>query len=104
MSTDPEKAEPTDNDQEANAQLVLMLTTLRAAGAEGLSLARLSKRCQLPMSTLRRLLSALEEAGILTFAVNETGRGDAALTEEGKGLADALASPLPNASADPSSQ
>lgn len=93
MSTDPEKATPADDDQEANAQLVLMLTTLRAAGPEGLSLARISKRCQLPMSTLRRLLSGLEEAGIVTYTVNEEGRGNAALTEEGKGLADAFGTP-----------
>jgi predicted transcriptional regulator len=103
MSTDSGRADAADNDQEANAQLVLMLTTLRAAGAAGLSLARLSKRCQLPMSTLRRLLSALEEAGILTFSVNETGRGDAALTEEGKALADALAGPAPGDTPDASS-
>lgn len=97
MSTDLEKAEPADDDQDANAQLVSMLTILHAAGAQGLSLARLSKRCQLPMSTLRRLLSALEEAGILIFSVDEKGRGNAVLTEEGKGLADALGGALPPA-------
>jgi len=42
---------------------------------------------------LLRLLNALQEAGILTFSTNETGRGIAALTPNGKGLADTLANP-----------
>lgn len=48
-----------------------------------LSLARLSKRTQLRMSTLRRILTALEEAGIVTVVINEDGTGTAVLTTAG---------------------
>ncbi|WP_034302781.1 helix-turn-helix domain-containing protein [Herbaspirillum sp. RV1423] len=48
-----------------------------------LSLARLSKRTELRMSTLRRFLTALEEAGIATVALNEDGTGSAILTAAG---------------------
>jgi DNA-binding transcriptional ArsR family regulator len=44
-----------------------------------LSLARLSKRTQLRMSTLRRFLSALEEAGVVRVELNEDGTGSAVL-------------------------
>ncbi|MBP0600136.1 helix-turn-helix domain-containing protein [Herbaspirillum sp. LeCh32-8] len=44
-----------------------------------LSLARLSKRTQLRMSTLRRFLSALEEAGVVKVELNEDGTGRAQL-------------------------
>ncbi|ASU39323.1 transcriptional regulator [Herbaspirillum sp. meg3] len=48
-----------------------------------LSLARLSKRTELRMSTLRRFLTALEEAGIATVVVNDDGTGNAILTAAG---------------------
>ncbi|WP_240475812.1 helix-turn-helix domain-containing protein [Herbaspirillum rhizosphaerae] len=48
-----------------------------------LSLARLSKRTELRMSTLRRFLTALEEAGIAIVEVNEDGTGNAILTAAG---------------------
>jgi len=48
-----------------------------------LSLARLSKRTQLRMSTLRRFLTALQEAGIVTVEVAEDGIGSAILTAAG---------------------
>ena len=48
-----------------------------------LSLARLSKRTELRMSTLRRFLTALEEAGIAIVVVNEDGTGNAILTAAG---------------------
>jgi len=40
-----------------------------------LSLARLSKRTDLRMSTLRRYLTLLEEAGVVTVTLNEDGTG-----------------------------
>ncbi|MFJ3045787.1 helix-turn-helix domain-containing protein [Herbaspirillum chlorophenolicum] len=49
------------------------------SGGAPLSLARLSKRTQLRMSTLRRFLSALEEAGVLKVELNEDGTGSAQL-------------------------
>jgi len=48
-----------------------------------LSLARLSKRTELRMSTLRRFLTALEEAGITTVVINDDGTGNAILTAAG---------------------
>lgn len=53
-----------------------------------LSLARLSKRTGLRMSTLRRFLTALAEAGIVTVRVREDGTGTAALTIAGLQLRD----------------
>jgi DNA-binding IclR family transcriptional regulator len=53
-----------------------------------LSLARLSKRCDLRMSTLRRFLTALEEAGIVAVVLNEDGTGTAVLTAAGLQLHD----------------
>ncbi|KAF1041211.1 MAG: hypothetical protein GAK35_03478 [Herbaspirillum frisingense] len=49
------------------------------SGGAPLSLARLSKRTQLRMSTLRRFLSALEEAGIVKVELNEDGTGSVQL-------------------------
>ncbi|EJN08210.1 helix-turn-helix domain-containing protein [Herbaspirillum sp. YR522] len=64
-------------------ELVLVLDTLQAdaerSGGAPLSLARLSKRTQLRMSTLRRLLTALEEAGVVVVVSNEDGTGSVQL-------------------------
>ena len=49
------------------------------SGGAPLSLARLSKRTQLRMSTLRRFLSALEEAGVVRVELNEDGTGSVQL-------------------------
>jgi hypothetical protein len=54
------------------------------------SLAKLSKRSALPMSTLRRALTDLEAAGFVRVAVFEDGRGNAALSEEGALLSEEL--------------
>lgn len=59
-------------------------------GEPGLSLARLSKRTELRMSTLRRHLTALEEAEIASVVSNEDGTGRAALTAYGMAIFDAL--------------
>ena len=48
-----------------------------------LSLARLSKRSDLRMSTLRRFLTALEEFHIVQVALKEDGTGNVILTERG---------------------
>lgn len=64
-------------------EVLLIVETLQADAEEkeggALSLARLSKRTQLRMSTLRRLLSALEEAGVVQVAMNEDGTGSVSL-------------------------
>jgi DNA-binding transcriptional ArsR family regulator len=47
------------------------------------SLAKLSKRSGMPMSAMRRQLSALVAAGLATMVLNEDGTGSAALTAAG---------------------
>ncbi len=47
------------------------------------SLAKLSKRTQLPMSTLRRLLTELTSAGFIDVQSRPDGTGIAVLTDQG---------------------
>ncbi len=79
-----------DADLQARAQqmgvppeVLLIVETLQADAEEkeggSLSLARLSKRTQLRMSTLRRFLAALEEAGVVQVELNEDGTGSVSL-------------------------
>jgi DNA-binding IclR family transcriptional regulator len=79
---------PLSGDEQTAEQLSRLLFVLSGAPAgESLSLARISKRAGLPMSTLRRLLTALADAGLLTFRLDEaTGRGSACLTPAGHNL------------------
>jgi DNA-binding IclR family transcriptional regulator len=72
-------------------ELVRILDNLyeHAQGSQApLSLARLSKRSDLRMSTLRRFLTALEEAGIVSVTLNDDGTGSAVLTAAGLALRD----------------
>ena len=67
-------------------ELVRILDVLFDAYQESqapLSLARLSKRSELRMSTLRRFLTALEDAGIVTVELRDDGTGSACLTTAG---------------------
>ena|GEM_PF-614122 len=65
------------------AEVLAILGALQAEAGQGgnasLSLARLSKRTRLRMSTLRRFLSALEEAGVIAVVINEDGTGSVQL-------------------------
>ena len=54
------------------------------------SLAKLSKQANVPMSSLRRQLSGLEDGGLVTLQINEDGTGSARLTKEGETLCLAL--------------
>ena len=87
---DPDTTPGADPDE----QIGRLLETLAAAASEDggtradLSLARLSKRSGLPMSTLRRFLIALEDAGLVRFTLGEDGRGTAGLTAQGRALID----------------
>jgi DNA-binding IscR family transcriptional regulator len=55
------------------------------------SLARLSKQTQRPMSVLRRQLTLMEEAGLVTVALGEGGiTGSVALSAAGRELAAGL--------------
>lgn len=68
-------------------QLVIVLGALWGARNESpekpWSLAKLSKRAQLPMSTLRRLLTDLTAAGLIDVELRPDGTGSAVLTEQG---------------------
>ena len=85
-------------DNEIDDAVLLILSALHAdasdqeshRGEPGLSLARLSKRTALRMSTLRRHLTALEDAEIVSLVVNEDGTGRAILTPYGMAIFDAL--------------
>ncbi|AIY39825.1 hypothetical protein LT85_0665 [Collimonas arenae] len=59
-------------------------------GEPGLSLAKLSKRTELRMSTLLRHLTALDDARIVSVVNNDDGTGRAALTPYGMAIFDAL--------------
>jgi DNA-binding IclR family transcriptional regulator len=54
------------------------------------SLAKLSKRTQMPMSGLRRTLTQLEASGLVVVTMHEDGTGTAALSVEGLELSAAL--------------
>ena len=65
--------------------LAALWQAAREPGGGPLSLARLSKRASVQMSVLRRVLTQLAEAEI-----DESGRGTARLTAEGRALCDQL--------------
>lgn len=50
------------------------------------SLPKIEKRAQLPMSTLRRVLTQLDAAGLTMTTLSEDGQGSASLTAEGRAL------------------
>jgi DNA-binding MarR family transcriptional regulator len=68
--------------------LAAILWTLWAfaheAAPANASLARLAKQSDLAMSSLRRGISALEEAGLVTLRVDEKARECALLTDAGR--------------------
>ncbi|RXN92906.1 helix-turn-helix domain-containing protein [Achromobacter aloeverae] len=64
--------------------------TRQEAPGKRLSLARLSKRAALPMSTLRRTLAQLEDAGLVTVAIDEDGAGSVVPAPELLGLIEDL--------------
>ena len=80
-----------DFDDEApqgpQAQLIDVLALLweahRTATDQQWSLAKLSKRATLPMSSLRRLLTELELADLVAVTTHPDGTGFAVLTEQG---------------------
>lgn len=93
---DPDGADRADeqDDQEGEGALdpVLgaILRTLwdhaRSGADKDLSLARISKRASVQMSVLRRVLTQLADADIVSTEMEEDGRGTATLTEEGEAL------------------
>ncbi|MDB5767432.1 MAG: hypothetical protein JWQ61_2246 [Collimonas fungivorans] len=87
-----------DWDEQLDDAVLAILSALHAeAGDErvhsagpDMSLAKLSKRVEQRMSTLRRHLSALESAEIVNVTLNEDGTGRATLTPFGMAIFDAL--------------
>ncbi|MEM5434589.1 helix-turn-helix domain-containing protein [Paraburkholderia diazotrophica] len=70
--------------------LMLLWEAARESPGKSWSLAKLSKRADLPMSTLRRYLTQLQSAGVVNVRMDEEGHGSAALTAEGLELCEAL--------------
>ncbi|WP_414447367.1 ArsR family transcriptional regulator [Burkholderia sp. 22PA0099] len=84
----------TQDDGGLDPVIVAVLACLRDALTEtpgrAWSLAKLSKRSQVPMSTLRRTLTQLDGAGLTHTEIGEDGIGHVILSDEGVALADAL--------------
>jgi DNA-binding MarR family transcriptional regulator len=87
-----------DDDRELDPVVEQLLMLLWEAAREASedrsvkawSLAKISKRADLPMSTLRRYLTQLQSAGVVDVQIDEEGRGTATLTGEGRELCEAL--------------
>lgn len=77
-------------DDEIDPALIAILAQLWRAAQEtpgrAWSLAKLSKQSGVPMSSLRRHLTALSDAALLSTAVIDTGTPTAALSESGQEL------------------
>jgi hypothetical protein len=83
----PQEPDGAPDMNDPQVQLVVVLGELWGARNESpdkpWSLAKLSKRAQLPMSTLRRLLTELTAAGLVEVELRTDGTGSAVLTEQG---------------------
>jgi len=69
------------------AVLRVLWQAKREDGDNPWSLAKIAKREKLPMSVLRRVLTQLQEAGLAEVRIDEEGRGQAGLTQDGAELA-----------------
>ncbi|MCM2552123.1 ArsR family transcriptional regulator [Burkholderia glumae] len=87
-------ADDADDEGGLDPTVAAVLQQLREALAEtpgrAWSLAKLGKRSQVPMSTLRRTLTQLDAAGLTATELGEDGSGHAVLTQEGVALCEVL--------------
>ncbi|AIO39023.1 transcriptional regulator [Burkholderia sp. AU19243] len=78
------------DDSPLDPAIVAALATLNEAAIDPSgktwSLPKIAKRSQLPMSTLRRVLTQLDAAGLSATTLNDDGTGSAALTQEGRAV------------------
>ena len=80
---------PADDAPQLPPEILRILFELEqdfARNGAPLSLARLSKRTELRMSTLRRYLTLLEEAGVVTVTLNDDGTGHVLLVTQDPGV------------------
>ena len=80
---------PADDAPQLPSEVLRILFELEqdfARNGAPLSLARLSKRTELRMSTLRRYLTLLEEAGVVTVTLNDDGTGHVLLITQDPGV------------------
>lgn len=92
---DQADAPPEGGDEDGlDPALAALLACLHEAATDGAgkpwSLAKLSKRAQAPMSSLRRMLTQLDAAGLTVTTLRDDGTGSAVLTDEGRTLCAAL--------------
>ncbi|RQS68716.1 transcriptional regulator [Burkholderia sp. Bp8963] len=78
------------NDDDLDPAIVAILAALHEAARDPAgktwSLPKLAKRTQLPMSSLRRVLTQLDAGGLTVTTLHEDGTGSAALTEDGRAV------------------
>ncbi|RKP45048.1 ArsR family transcriptional regulator [Pararobbsia silviterrae] len=90
-SSDPAGAD--EIDPAIAAVLSVLWETANDPSGKLASLARLGKRTQLAQSALRRYLTALSDAGLVSVALDEAGLGSAALTALGRTICEDLFGP-----------
>jgi hypothetical protein len=82
-----ERSEPTDAiDPVIETLLGQLWEAANERGGKIWSLAKLSKRSQIPQSSLRRYLTSLTEAGLVSVTLDEAGLGSSTLTEFGRSV------------------